>query len=141
MPDRRTNRRDPLYVSRRRYPRVFLDVDWFVESRGCSTLGRGLELSLRGALLPIVRTAELAEQVVLHVALPGRPRLFRAQASASPRHARSGWLLRFHEVSDADRHLLARSLIEEFGLGAIPNLDRRFGRYTGLDRRHLRDSI
>ena len=139
--DRRASRREPLYLARRRYPRVFLDVDWFVESRGCSTLGRGLEISPRGAHLPIDRTGDFDEKVTLYVSLPERPQMFKARGLAAPRPGARGWLIRFTEVSHDDLNLLARSLIEEYGLGALPALDRKYQRFTGLHRRFLRTSL
>lgn len=137
--DRRAKRREPLDQGRRRYPRVFLDLDWFLESPGCSTLGRGLELSPRGALLPIQRTTPLSE-VTLFVSLPSRPRLFRAEGVASPRAGDRGWVIRFTEVAVDDLKLLGETLIEEYGLAALPALGRRFQRFTELHRRFLRSS-
>ncbi len=131
-PDRRSRSRDAAYHSRRRYPRLFLDVDWFVESMGCSTLGRGLELSVRGARLPVTCVGTFSEQVTLYVALPGRARMFKARAHAQPKSER-GWVIRFSEVASDDLQLLARTLIDEYGLIALPNLTRKFGRYAELE--------
>ncbi len=141
--DRREKRREPLYQSRRRYPRVFLDVDWFVESAGCATLGRGLEISPRGALLSIERTGAFnAAPVTLHVCLAGRPRMFKAQGVASAQARESkGWIIRFTQVSAEDLTLLGRTLIDEYGLGALPGLDRKYQRFTALHRRYLRSPI
>ena len=71
-PERRTRPRAAGYLQRRRYPRLSLDVDWFVESEGCSTLGRGLEISPRGAMLPLTCIGKFSSEVILYVALPGR---------------------------------------------------------------------
>jgi hypothetical protein len=139
--ERRASRREPLFLARRRYPRVWLDVDWFVESDGCSTLGRGIEISPRGAHLPIERTGELEHLVTLYVSLPERPRMFKARGHVTPRAGEKGWVIRFIDVSADDLTLLARSLIEEYGLGAFPGLDRKYQRFTGLHRRFLRTSL
>jgi hypothetical protein len=141
--DRREKRREPLYQSRRRYPRVFLDVDWFVESAGCATLGRGLEISPRGALLLIERTGDFAASLVtLHVCLAGRARMFKALGTATARSGGpKGWVIRFTQVSAEDLTLLGQALIEEYGLGALPGLDRKYQRFTALHRRFLRTSI
>jgi hypothetical protein len=69
---------------RRRWPRFFLDLDWFVESNGCSAMGRGLELAVRGARLPVTCRSPFTDDIVLHVALPSRERLFRARCAAVP---------------------------------------------------------
>lgn len=139
--DRRQQKREAMFHNRRRYPRLFLDVDWFLEADGCSTLGRGLEISPRGALLPIQRTATFSPSVVLYVCLPARPRMFKAQGLATPTEGDRGWLIRFTEVSGEDLTLLGSSLVDFYGLEAIPNLDRRFGRFTDLPRRAWRASI
>lgn len=108
----------------RRYPRFKFDVDWFVESRGCSTLGRGLELSVRGAMLPVTCTSPFTEEVTLHVSLPARERMFKAKCHATM-HADRGWALEFVEVAPEDLQLLGHTLISEFGVAALPNLERR----------------
>lgn len=96
-------------ASRRRSPRVLFDVDWFVESLGCSALGRGLELNARGALLPLDCTGPFAHEVVLHVALPGRARMFRATGSATAR-AGKGWAIKFDKLPADEMRLLLRAL-------------------------------
>jgi hypothetical protein len=110
-------------VSTRRVPRFSLDLDWFVESQGCSTLGRGLELSVRGALLPSCRSPFEGE-VTLFVALPQREEMFRATCRASHEEGR-GWVLRFLEVAPEDLQLLGQVLLTEFGVAALPELERR----------------
>jgi hypothetical protein len=107
----------------RRSPRFTLAVDWFIESAGCSTLGRGLELSVRGALLPLAFTSPFAPHVTLFVSLPLRERMFKARCSAS--QTERGWVLDFEEVAPEDLQLLGHTLIGEFGLAAFPNLERR----------------
>src|SRR5690242_21778655 len=97
--DRRSRRREfSMTHSRRRYPRLHLDVDWFVESNGCSTLGRGLEISPRGALLPVTCIGQFSSAVTLHVALQSRPRMFKAKGLAMTRRER-GWAIVFRDVS------------------------------------------
>jgi hypothetical protein len=135
--DRRSRSREAAYHSRRRYPRLFLDVDWFVESMGCSTLGRGLELSVRGARLPVTCVGTFSEQVTLYVALPGRAKMFKAKGHALPKSER-GWVIRFSDVGHEDLQLLARALLDEYGLIALPNLERKFARYTELEPAALR---
>lgn len=136
--DRRQNRRVSLNEARRRYPRVFVDLDWFVTSSGCSTLGRGLELSMRAAWLPIARTGQLDESVLLHVALPRRARLFSARGLAQPSESREGWVIRFTDVAVDDASLLAHTLVDLVGLSALPQLERQFGRLAQLDARFFR---
>ncbi len=137
--DRRLRSREAAYLQRRRYPRLALDVDWFVESDGCSTLGRGLEISPRGAMLPLTCIGKFSSEVTLYVSLPGRPKMFKARAHAAPRSER-GWVIQFHEVSPEDLTLLARTLIEEHGLSALPSLERKYARFAGLEPRVLADS-
>ncbi len=137
MAERRSRRREPLYQSRRRYPRVFLDVDWFVESAGCSSLGRGLEISLRSAFLPIETTAPFPPEVTLYVCLPGRARMFRASGTASQRNGKKGWLVRFASVTQEDLGFLGQALLEACGLSAFPALDRKFSRFASLPKRFL----
>jgi hypothetical protein len=138
--DRRKSRREfSLSHTRRRYPRLHLDVDWFVHSMGCSTLGRGLEISPRGALLPVTCIGPFAPDVTLHVALPSRPRMFKAVGVAIARRAR-GWAIEFRDVSLEDLQLLAMTLIEAHGVAAVPSLERKYARFLGFDTRYLRDS-
>ena len=106
----------------RRYPRFALDVDWFVESQGCSTLGRGLTLSVRGALLPCRSPFE--GEVTLFVSLPQRPEMFRATCQARHQEGR-GWVLTFVEVTPEDLQLLGQVLLSEFGTAALPELEHR----------------
>ncbi|MBL8918424.1 MAG: hypothetical protein JNJ54_06155 [Myxococcaceae bacterium] len=104
---------------RRRWPRFQLDLDWFVESHGCSAMGRGLELTVRGAALPVSCRSPFTEEVVLHVSLPARERMFRAKCSARMSEKR-GWVLTFTEVAPEDLQLLGHTLIGEFGVLALP---------------------
>ena len=134
--DRRTRSRQAAYLQRRRYPRLALDVDWFVESDGCSTLGRGLEISPRGAMLPLTCIGKFSSEVTLYVSLPGRAKMFKARAHAAPRSER-GWVIQFHEVGTDDLTLLAKTLIEEHGLAALPSLERKYARFAGLEPRVL----
>ena len=112
---------------RRRWPRFFLDLDWFVESNGCSAMGRGLELTVRGAKLPVTCSSPFTPQVVLHVSFPSRERMFKAKCSAAMGQGR-GWRLTFEEVSPDDLQLLGQTLIGEFGLLALPQGARSRGR-------------
>lgn len=139
--DRRKGRRDGSLGGRRRYQRVFLDADWFAESDGCCTLGRGLEISPRGALLPIERTSQFTSEVCLYVSLPARPRMFKARGTLAPAAGKKGWVIRFAHVSPEDLTLLGHSLIEEGGLSAFPCLERKAPRFMDLHRRFLRTSI
>ncbi len=82
-------------------------------------MGRGLELTVRGARLPIACRSRFAEDVVLHVSLPARERLFRARCTASLSEGR-GWVLSFVEVAPDDLQLLGHTLIGEFGVLALP---------------------
>lgn len=134
--ERRGSRRAAAFEQRRRYPRFSLDVDWFVESNGCSTFGRGLEISVRSALLPVTCKSPVAEDVTLYVSLAERPRMFKARGSAVMRPG-VGWVLNFHDVAPEDLQLLGNVLIARYGLLALPNLERRYARYMDLPARHL----
>jgi hypothetical protein len=48
--------------------------------------------------------------------------MFKARGSAVQRE--SGWAIVFREVSMEDLNLLARTLIDEFGVGAVRGDDR-----------------
>lgn len=119
--------------ARRRYPRLKLDVDWFVESQGCSTLGRGLEISPRGATLPVTCRSPFSRDVTLYVALPDRAKMFKAKGSAVQRA--SGWAIVFREVELEDLNLLARTLIDEFGVEAVRGDDRPAPKPLGVEAR------
>lgn len=118
-----TTRKRAAAVQGRRYPRFQLDVDWFVESRGCSTLGRGLELSVRGALLPATCNSPFTQAVTLYLSLPLRPQMFKATCHAE--NSSRGWVLRFEAIAPEDLQLLGHTLLTEFGVAALPNLERR----------------
>lgn len=107
----------------RRYPRFTLDVDWFVESAAGSSMGRGLEVSVRGALLPVTCTSPFATEATLFLSLPMRETMFKARCSA--KRSERGWLLTFEEVAPDDLQLLGHSLLGEFGAAAMPNLEKR----------------
>jgi hypothetical protein len=116
-------KRKKAAVQGRRYPRFTLDVDWFVESRGCSTLGRGIELSVRGALLPVTCTSPFTEEVTLYLSLPLRPKMLKVLCTAQ--NEKRGWVLHFVEMSPEDLQLLGHTLLTEFGVASLPNLERR----------------
>jgi hypothetical protein len=122
-----------LDSARRRYPRLKLDVDWFVESHGCSTLGRGLEISPRGATLPVTCRSPFSRDVTLYVALPERAKMFKAKGNAVQRA--NGWAIVFREVSMEDLNLLARTLIDEFGVEAVRGDDRNPTKSLGVEAR------
>lgn len=115
-------RKSAATVQERRSPRFHLDVDWFVVSKGCSTLGRGIELSSRGALLPVTCTSPFADQVTLYLSLPLRPKLLEASCTAS-NSSQHGWVLHFNEISPDDLQLLAHTLMTEFGAAAVSSLE------------------
>ncbi|MDP2272232.1 MAG: PilZ domain-containing protein [Archangium sp.] len=119
-----STRKNAATVQGRRYPRFHLDVDWFVVSKGCSTLGRGIELSVRGALLPATCNSPFTDEVTLYLSLPLRPKMLKAQCTASNQGQR-GWVLHFEELSPEDLQLLGHTLLTEFGVAALPNLERR----------------
>lgn len=96
----------------------FLDLDWWVESPGGSAMGRGLEVTGRGAKLPVSCRMAFADDVVLHLSLPARERLFRARCVAVAEA--DGCSLRFTEVAPDDLQLLGHTLISEFGALALP---------------------
>lgn len=102
--------RKPAVSSWRRHPRFHLDVRWFVASPTCSTLGRGLEISANGALLPATCTSSrFAEAVTLYISLPLRERPFEARCRATYL-AKRGWVLRFEAVDSEDFQLLGHTL-------------------------------
>lgn len=130
-----STRKSAATVQGRRYPRFHLDVDWFVvskppgatahgEQKGCSTLGRGIELSVRGALLPVTCTSPFTDDVTLYLSLPSQPRMLKALCTAS-KHGQRGWVLHFEEISPEDLQLLGDTLLTEFGVAALPNRERR----------------
>lgn len=82
-------------------------------------MGRGLELSVRGARLPVSCRSHFAPEVVLHVSFPARERLFKSRCSAVLGPHR-GWLLSFAEVAPDDLQLLGQTLVSEFGVLALP---------------------
>ncbi len=119
-----STRKSAATVQGRRDPRFHLDVDWFVVSKGCSTLGRGLELSVRGALLPATCTSPFTDDVTLYLSLPLRPKMLKARCSAS-NHGQRGWVLHFEELSPDDLQLLGHTLQTECGVAAQQTLERR----------------
>jgi len=137
MLDRRTLARPAPWQARRRYPRIHLDYDWVIDSASTSTWGRGLDASLRSAKLPTARPIP-EEEVMLYVLLPGRARMFRARGRRLA--TRDGLVVRFDDVSQDDLRLLAVSLIQTGGLRAVPQLDQKFHRFSGLHRRFLATS-
>ena len=116
----RTRRGSAEDRQRRRYPRFFLDFDWFVTSDGCSAMGRGLEISTRGARLPVTATSPFTPEVTLFVSMPARARMFQVRCAAVQRPGR-GWLLSFLEVAPEDLQLLGTTLIGAYGLLAFPS--------------------
>ena len=82
-------------------------------------MGRGLELTVRGAALPVSCRSPFTDEVVLHVSLPARERMFRAKCAARMSEKR-GWVLSFTEVAPDDLQLLGHTLIGEFGILALP---------------------
>ncbi len=66
--------------------------------------------------------------------------MFRAKGHASTRPDR-GWAIQFSEVASEDLNLLATTLIEEYGLQALPALEKKYSRFMDLAGRLLRDSI
>lgn len=86
-------------------------------------MGRGLELTVRGAALPISCRSPFTEDVVLHISLPACERMFRAKCTARMSEKR-GWVLAFTEVAPEDLQLLGHTLIGEFGVLALPESGR-----------------
>jgi hypothetical protein len=119
----RTSRR-PSKPTTRQVPRFSLDVDWFVESQGASAMGRGLEVSVRAAKLPVTCKSPFDGDVTLYLSLPLRERMFKARCRAVNFGDR-GWCLQFVEVAPEDLQLLGHTLIAEFGPAALPHLERR----------------
>jgi hypothetical protein len=120
----RTNPTRRTKPTTRQYPRFGLDVDWFVESHGSSAMGRGLEVSVRAAMLPVTCTSPFDGDVTLYLALPLRERMFKARCRAL-NFGQRGWSLEFVDVAPDDLQLLGHTLLTEFGPAALPNLERR----------------
>jgi hypothetical protein len=74
--------------------------------------------------------------VNLYLSFASRPKMFKARCSAIQRP--QGWVLTFTEVAPDDLQLLGHTLVEAYGLGALPNLARRFGRFAELPAHSLR---
>ena len=125
---------------RRRSPRLFLAEDGFVVSQGCSTLGRGLVISPKGALLPVNCVGPLSAEVTLHVCLPSRPKMFNARGTALAKRE-SGWAIAFEHVTLDDLHLLLTTLFDEHGLAALSPEDRKYSKLLPPQDRVPRDSI
>ncbi len=99
-------------------------------------MGRGLELTVRGAMLPATCRSPFTDHVVLHVSFPARERLFKAKCSAVG--GGRGWRLTFEEVSPEDLQLLGHTLIGEFGLLALPQPARSRSRSTAAHVNSMR---
>lgn len=143
MFDRRSRARGTATLARRRYPRIHLDYDWFLEigdGRFTTLFGRGLEVSPRGARLAVVAVQPVPAPASLYVALPHRARMFKASGVVSPSKSSKGLIILFQEITDADLVHLGLALVDAAGIKAIPSLKRRFARYDGLPARVLRDS-
>jgi hypothetical protein len=87
-------------------------------------MGRGLEISVRAAKLPVTCKSPFPGEVTLHLSLPLRERMFKARCRAVNFGVR-GWCLEFVEVAPDDLQLLGHTLLAEFGPAALPNLERR----------------
>lgn len=91
-------------------------------------------------MLPLQFKGPFSSEVTLYVCLPARPRMFRARGHATTRPDR-GWAIKFSQVEPEDLNLLASTLIDEYGLQALPGLEKKYSRFMDLAGRLLRDSI
>lgn len=87
-------------------------------------MGRGIQISARGALLPVTCTSPFTDGVTLYLSLPLRPKMFKARCTAEQEEGR-GWVLLFDEVSPLDLQLLGHTLLSEFGTESLPVLMHR----------------
>lgn len=94
-------------------------------------MGRGIQISTRGALLPVTCTSPFTDDVTLFLSLPARERMFRARCSAHMQDGR-GWALHFEEVSPEDLQLLGHTLLTEFGVAALPDLANRVEQFVEM---------
>lgn len=99
-------------------------------------MGRGLELTVRGARLPVACRSPFTEDVTLHLSLPARERMFKAKCSAEMVDGR-GWVLSFKEVAPDDLQLLGHTLIGEFGVLALPEPHEKPARHCHADSRSV----
>lgn len=86
-------------------------------------MGHGIELSARGALLPVTCTSPFTDDVTLFLSLPLRQKMFKAKCSAEMKDR--GWVLHFEEIAPDDLQLLGHTLLTEFGTASLPNLEHR----------------
>ncbi|MBL9037174.1 MAG: hypothetical protein JNG84_01545, partial [Archangium sp.] len=82
-------------------------------------------------------TSPFTDDVTLYLSLAARARMFKARCSAEMKD-KGRWVLTFNEVAPDDLQLLGSTLIGEYGLLALPQLERRFAKYTALDAQLLR---
>lgn len=126
--DRRNRARGRLDGGRRRHPRLSVPVEAWWESEGHDLWVSRVDLSLRGAFLPCRAGDGVGARGVLRIALPGQDRMLRCSAEVVrvDRGEHPGMGLRFTQLADADRLLLASHLLRTGGLAVFPQLDGHF---------------
>jgi hypothetical protein len=135
LTDRRNATRDPLFFTRRRFPRLPVACDVFYESEESTWMADEADLSLRGVFLPCRRPDPEGTRGVVRLDLGGEM-LVRLEVEVVRQRAdgRIGMALRIVAMSDTDRTRLAAWLLREGGLATLPQLDRAFGTVTRAPR-------
>jgi len=133
--DRRTGSREPLFMARRRYPRLALNCDLFYESEEACLFSPRVDLSLRGIFVPCRFPDREGTRGTVRLDVGAGPML-RAEVEVlrNPQIGRRGMALRFVAMSDGDRLRLGAFLLQKGGLKVLPQLDRRFRTLTRAPR-------
>jgi hypothetical protein len=141
--DRRNQSRDPLYQTRRRYPRLALEsCDVFYESEESVASAERLDLSLRGLFLPCLLPDQVGARGTVHIDGGGSEMIrLEVEVLRQSKVGQAGMALRIVSMSEDDRSRLAALLLREGGLAAIPQLDRSFSTLTRAPRpKHARQA-
>jgi hypothetical protein len=135
LTDRRGMPRDPLYTTRRRYPRLQVRCDAFYEGEATSVATEELDLSLRGLFVPCRIQDAIGARGVVRLDLGDGPLVrLEAEVTRQVQGARPGMAMRIVAMSDADRLRLGAFLVRHGGLAAIPQLDRAYRTLTRAPR-------
>jgi hypothetical protein len=133
--DRRSDRREPLYLSRRRFPRLSVACDVFYESPAANLLSSKADLSLRGMFLATRLPDAPGARGTVRLDL-GRGALLKAAVVVVSHtgSARNGMALRIVDMSELDRLRYGAFLLRRGGLPVLPQLDRHFATVTRSPR-------
>ncbi|MFN7132131.1 MAG: PilZ domain-containing protein [Myxococcales bacterium] len=134
--DRRSSSRNPLYLARRRYPRVKVRCDVFYESAERATFAKEAELSVRGMMVPCVVPDPVGARGKVRIDTgEGALVVAEVQVARLADGPRPGMVLRFVHLEELDRMRIGELLVRAGGLSVIPHLERRF---PVLTRAHSR---